>query len=114
MKSEERLVKTEDFEEKNEATTEVTDRRWRPLRDLRISVTDRCNFRCRYCMPADGVPQLPHQEILSFEELERLVGIFAQLGIVKVRVTGGEPFARKGCVPFLRRLTEIPGSPPCM
>lgn len=81
----------------------------RPITYLRLSVTDRCNLRCRYCRPEEGVPFIPHEEILSFEELERLVAVFAALGISKVRVTGGEPFARRGCMPFLTRLRKIKG-----
>jgi cyclic pyranopterin phosphate synthase len=66
----------------------------RPLRSLRVSVTDRCNMRCRYCMPEDEYIWLPRQSILSFEEIDRLVGIFAGLGVQKVRLTGGEPLLR--------------------
>jgi len=76
---------------------------------LRLSITDRCNLRCRYCRPEKGVPFIPHKEILRFEELERLVTIFCALGISKVRVTGGEPFSRRGCLPFLTRLRQIEG-----
>jgi cyclic pyranopterin phosphate synthase len=76
---------------------------------LRLSITDRCNLRCRYCRPEKGVPFIPHKEILSFEELERIVAIFCDLGITKVRVTGGEPFSRKGCLPFMTRLRKIDG-----
>ena len=76
---------------------------------LRLAITDRCNLRCRYCRPEKGVPFIPHQEILRFEELERLVAIFCALGINKVRVTGGEPFSRRGCLPFLTRLRQIDG-----
>jgi len=76
---------------------------------LRLSITDRCNLRCRYCRPEEGVPFVPHEEILSFEELERLAAVFCSLGVTKVRVTGGEPFARKGCMEFLQRLKKIPG-----
>ncbi|HZQ72720.1 MAG TPA: GTP 3',8-cyclase MoaA [Burkholderiales bacterium] len=77
----------------------LVDARGRPMRDLRISVTDRCNFRCVYCMPravfdADH-PFLPHSAILSFEEIARLAGIFAQLGVRKIRLTGGEPLVRR-------------------
>ena len=71
---------------------------------MRLSITDRCNLRCRYCRPEEGIPFVPHEEILSFEELERLAAIFCALGVDKVRVTGGEPFARKGCLDFLQRL----------
>jgi cyclic pyranopterin phosphate synthase len=81
----------------------------RPITYLRLSITDRCNLRCRYCRPEEGVPFVPHEEILSFEELERLATIFCSLGVDKVRVTGGEPFARKGCMAFLQRLRKITG-----
>lgn len=64
---------------------------------LRISVTDKCNLRCRYCMPPQGITPLAHEEILTLEEIFRLVGIMEQLGIRKVRLTGGEPVVRKIC-----------------
>lgn len=64
---------------------------------LRISVTDKCNLRCRYCMPPQGITPLAHAEILTLEEIFRLVGIMEQLGIRKVRLTGGEPVVRKIC-----------------
>ncbi|MGO9495885.1 MAG: GTP 3',8-cyclase MoaA [Solirubrobacteraceae bacterium] len=67
----------------------------RLIGDLRVSVTDRCNFRCQYCMPAEGLPWLERAEILTFEEIERLVGIFAEMGVRDVRLTGGEPLVRK-------------------
>ncbi len=76
----------------------------RPITYLRLAITDRCNLRCRYCMPEQGVTPLSHAELLSYEELERLVRICLGLGISKVRVTGGEPFVRKGCVDFMDRL----------
>ncbi|HET6778031.1 MAG TPA: GTP 3',8-cyclase MoaA [Gemmatimonadales bacterium] len=72
----------------------LTDALGRPLRSLRISVTDRCNMRCRYCMPEDSYVWLPRESILSFEELHRLTGIFTDLGVHKVRLTGGEPLLR--------------------
>jgi GTP 3',8-cyclase len=72
----------------------LTDALGRPLRSLRISVTDRCNMRCRYCMPEDSYVWLPRESILSFEEIQRLVGIFADLGVRKLRLTGGEPLLR--------------------
>ena len=78
---------------------------------LRLSITDRCNLRCVYCMPEHGVKQLPHEEILTFEELERLVMLFCRLGITKVRLTGGEPFVRLGCVSFMERLKRVIGVP---
>src|SRR2546428_4984406 len=68
----------------------------RPLRGLRISVTDRCNMRCRYCMPEDEYVWLPRESILTFEEIARLAGVFAGLGVRKVRLTGGEPLLRPG------------------
>lgn len=86
----------------------LKDARGRPLRDLRISVTDRCNFRCGYCMPRSqfgpGFQFLPPQEILSFEELQRVVGIFQQLGVQKLRITGGEPLLRRDLPGLLRML----------
>ncbi|MCH7736120.1 MAG: GTP 3',8-cyclase MoaA [Chloroflexi bacterium] len=83
------------------------------MRDLRISVTDRCNFRCPYCMPAEIYGEayefLPRADILTFEELTRLVGIFAGLGIEKLRVTGGEPLVRNDLPQLLSMLTAIDG-----
>jgi len=87
----------------------LIDNHRRPITYLRLSITDRCNLRCRYCRPEEGVPFLPHGEILSFEELERLTTIFCALGVSKVRVTGGEPFSRRGCLSFLTRLRKIAG-----
>ena len=81
------------------ATGLLTDRRGRALRDLRISVTDRCNFRCSYCMPKDvftkDYPYLPHAALLTFEEITRIAGQFAAHGVQKIRLTGGEPLLRK-------------------
>ncbi|WP_298038482.1 GTP 3',8-cyclase MoaA [uncultured Desulfuromonas sp.] len=76
---------------------------------LRLSVTDLCNLRCRYCMPADGVPKVSHGEILSYEDLYRVAQAAVSLGIEKIRVTGGEPLVRRGIVEFLARLSKIPG-----
>ena len=87
----------------------LVDGRGRRISYLRLAITDRCNLRCQYCRPEKGVSFIPHQEILRFEELERLVAIFCSLGINKVRVTGGEPFSRRGCLPFLTRLQKIDG-----
>src|SRR6202020_3400462 len=67
----------------------------REIGDLRVSVTDRCNFRCQYCMPAEGLPWLERAEILTFEEIARLVGLFADMGVADVRLTGGEPLVRR-------------------
>jgi cyclic pyranopterin phosphate synthase len=74
---------------------DVLDRVGRPLASLRISVTDRCNMRCRYCMPEDEYVWLPRSSILSYEEIARLAGVFASLGVRKVRLTGGEPLLRR-------------------
>ena len=89
--------------------SQLTDNHGRAITYLRLAITDRCNLRCRYCRPEKGIPFVPHEEILSFEELESLTTIFCDLGVDKVRVTGGEPFARKGCLPFLQRLRKIEG-----
>ncbi len=89
----------------------VTDRRSRPLHDLRISVTDRCNFRCSYCMPREifGVdhPFVPQSQLLRFEEIARLANIFAQLGVRKLRITGGEPLMRKHLHRLIGTLSEL-------
>ena len=74
---------------------------------LRLSVTDRCNLRCFYCMPEAGIDYMPHGEILSYEEMLRIVDLSVQCGIRKVRLTGGEPFVRKGFIHFLEQLSEI-------
>lgn len=79
----------------------------RVINYVRLAITDRCNLRCRYCMPDGGVDFVPHKEILSFEELGRLVAIFSEMGMAKVRVTGGEPFARKDSLNFLRHISGL-------
>lgn len=76
---------------------------------LRLSVTDRCNCRCTYCMPAGGVPMLGHKDILSFEELTEVVTACAQLGVRKVRLTGGEPLVRRGLSELVRMIRAVPG-----
>ncbi|HXG37431.1 MAG TPA: GTP 3',8-cyclase MoaA [Bacteroidota bacterium] len=80
----------------------------RVINNLRISVTDRCNFRCRYCMPEEGMVWLNKSELLSYEEIERLVKLFAQLGITKIRLTGGEPLMRKDLHRLVAKLSAIP------
>src|SRR5712671_7261838 len=75
--------------------------------DLRISVTDRCNFRCTYCMPAEGLAWLPKSEILSFEELTRLLGIFVGLGVRSIKVTGGEPLVRSDLATLVGMFREV-------
>ena len=81
----------------------------RPISYLRISVTDRCNLRCVYCMPPEGVPWRPHEGILRYEEIETIVQAAAELGISKVRLTGGEPLVRAGFVDLVRDLARLPG-----
>lgn len=76
---------------------------------LRIAITDRCNYRCVYCMPAEGVPEKMHERIMSYEQIERFVRIAAQYGIKHLRLTGGEPLARKGCAELAGMLSAIPG-----
>src|SRR5258706_9542767 len=77
--------------------------------NLRISVTDRCNIRCFYCMPEDGVKFQPREEILTFEEIERFVRIAVTLGVRKLRLTGGEPLLRKGLAKLIGRLSAVEG-----
>jgi cyclic pyranopterin phosphate synthase len=77
--------------------------------NLRISVTDRCNVRCFYCMPEEGVKYMPHAEILSFEEIERFARVAVSLGVTKLRVTGGEPLVRRDLPVLIRMLSAIPG-----
>ncbi|MGH3882951.1 MAG: GTP 3',8-cyclase MoaA [Pseudonocardiaceae bacterium] len=93
--------------------TPVSDKFGRPLRDLRISVTDRCNFRCCYCMPRDvfgtDFPFMDHSELLSFEEIGRLGAVFARLGVRKLRLTGGEPLLRHGIERLVEQLVGIEG-----
>ena len=81
----------------------------RQINYLRISVTDRCNLRCCYCMPEEGIPLIPHEHILTYEEILRIVRVFAAEGISKVRLTGGEPLVRKGIVDFVGSLSQIDG-----
>jgi cyclic pyranopterin phosphate synthase len=81
----------------------------RVISDLRVSVTDRCNFRCQYCMPAEGLPWLDRDEILSFEEIERLVGLLVGIGVRDVRLTGGEPLARRQFPKLVGMLSRIEG-----
>ncbi|MFH5831066.1 GTP 3',8-cyclase MoaA [Halalkalibaculum sp. DA384] len=87
----------------------IYDNHGRPITYLRLSVTDRCNLRCKYCMPAAGINFLPREEILSYEELERIVRILVDLGISKVRITGGEPFVRNDLIDFLEQISRLEG-----
>lgn len=94
-----------------EAAINLLDKLQRPLRDLRISVTDRCNLRCTYCMPrkifSNEYAFLPRTELLSFEEIERLAKLFVQLGVQKIRLTGGEPLLRRGIEHLIEKLAQL-------
>jgi cyclic pyranopterin phosphate synthase len=81
----------------------------REIHSLRVSVTDRCNFRCRYCMPAEGLQWLPKPELLTFEELHRLVAVMASMGVREIRLTGGEPLVRRDIADLVARLAAVPG-----
>jgi len=81
----------------------------RHLNYLRISITDRCNLKCMYCMPPGFIPRLSHNEILRYEEIIRIIKVGIRLGISKVRITGGEPLVRKGVYDFLKRLSSMDG-----
>ena len=81
----------------------------RRISDLRVSVTDRCNFRCQYCMPADGLPWLEREAILSFEEIERVVRLLARMGVTDLRLTGGEPLVRRDFPRLVSMLAGVPG-----
>ncbi len=85
------------------------DRFNRPIQYLRISVTDRCNLRCVYCMPEEGVVPLKHSDILSYEEILEVVGVAIESGIQKIRITGGEPLVRKGVVSLVSRVSSLKG-----
>jgi cyclic pyranopterin phosphate synthase len=87
----------------------LRDKYSRPMRDLRISVTDRCNYRCAYCMPLDEYEWIDRQEILTFEEIERLARIFIALGIEKIRLTGGEPLLRRDLARLVANLAPLEG-----
>ncbi|UHG93702.1 GTP 3',8-cyclase MoaA [Spirosoma oryzicola] len=87
----------------------IYDNHNRPISYLRLAVTDRCNLRCFYCMPEEGIKYLPKHQLLSYEEMERVVRVLARLEVSKVRITGGEPFVRTGLMDFLHRLAEVDG-----
>src|SRR3954469_25518679 len=86
---------------------QLADGHGRQIEDLRVSVTDRCNFRCQYCMPAAGLPWLDRSAILTFEEIERLVRLFASMGVGDVRLTGGEPLVRRDFPHLVEMLGRI-------
>lgn len=86
----------------------MKDRLGREIRYMRVSVTDRCNLRCVYCMPPEGVQPLPHNEILTFDEIRRICSLGAELGITRIKLTGGEPLVRKGVPDLVGMLRSIP------
>src|SRR5215210_331051 len=88
---------------------QLIDGHGRRISDLRVSVTDRCNFRCQYCMPADGLPWLEREEILRFEEIRRVVALLARLGVASVRLTGGEPLVRREFPRLIEMLASTEG-----
>lgn len=94
--------------QKDDLTVTISDRFGRLINYMRISVTDRCNFRCAYCMPAEGIAWKTHEEILTFEEIQRVAQVSASLGLSRVRLTGGEPLARKNLPTLVRMLSGIP------
>lgn len=85
------------------------DNHGRPINYLRLAVTDRCNLRCFYCMPEEGIKYLPKKELLTFEEIERLIQVLASLGVSKIRLTGGEPFVRTDLMQLIRKIVSIEG-----
>ena len=87
----------------------LTDRSRRKIKYLRVSVTDRCNYRCTYCMPAEGFAASPRAEVLTLEEIATFVRLMAELGVERVRLTGGEPLVRRGVVQLARWIAETPG-----
>ena len=91
------------------AATRLFDNHGRPINYLRLAVTDRCNLRCFYCMPEEGIKYLPKKELLTFEEIERLITMMAQMGITKIRLTGGEPFVRTDLMELIRKMVAIDG-----
>jgi GTP 3',8-cyclase len=91
------------------AREQLRDGHGRDIGDLRVSVTDRCNFRCQYCMPAEGLPWLERTEILTFEEIARLVSLFAEMGVGDVRLTGGEPLVRRDFPALAGMIAAIDG-----
>jgi cyclic pyranopterin phosphate synthase len=91
------------------AREQLVDGHGRTISDLRVSVTDRCNFRCQYCMPAEGLPWLERTAVLAFEEIERLVRVFASMGVTDLRLTGGEPLVRRDFPKLVAMLARVDG-----
>lgn len=93
----------------SDARPQLFDNHGRPIQYLRLAVTDRCNLRCFYCMPEEGIAYLPKKQLLTYEEMLRICGVLSGLGVRKVRITGGEPFVRQDLTGFLRELKAIDG-----
>ncbi len=89
--------------------TTLYDNHGRPINYVRLAVTDRCNLRCFYCMPEEGIKYLPKKDLLTFEEIERLVTLLASMGISKIRLTGGEPFVRTDLMQLIRKISIVEG-----
>ena len=87
----------------------LLDNHGREINYLRLAVTDRCNFRCFYCMPESGIKYVNRKDLLSFEEMHRMVRVFSEMGISKLRITGGEPFLRQGIMEFLKEVSSLEG-----
>ena len=85
------------------------DNHGRLINYVRLAVTDRCNLRCFYCMPEEGIKFLPREDLLSYEEMVRMIRLLADMGIEKVRLTGGEPFVRRDLMGFIRKIADIDG-----
>lgn len=88
---------------------QVIDNHGRPISYLRLAVTDRCNLRCFYCMPEEGIKYVPKPHLLTWEEMQRVIRLLASMGVDKVRITGGEPFVRRGIMEFLEEIRKIEG-----
>ncbi|MFM8740519.1 MAG: GTP 3',8-cyclase MoaA, partial [Cytophagales bacterium] len=88
---------------------QLFDNHGRPINYLRLAVTDRCNLRCFYCMPEEGIHYLPKKELPTFEEIERLVTLMASMGISKIRLTGGEPFVRTDLMQLIWKIRQVKG-----
>jgi molybdenum cofactor biosynthesis protein A len=93
---------------------QLLDNHGRPMTYLRLAVTDRCNLRCSYCMPAEGIVYMPERELLTWPEMVRVVRVMHGMGIEKVRITGGEPFVRNGLMDFLAEISSLPGLEICL
>ena len=87
----------------------MVDKFGRTIEYMRVSVTDRCDLRCRYCMPPEGCEKVPMSSILTYEQIVRICRVSADLGISRIKITGGEPFARLGCTGLIRDIKSLPG-----